>query len=46
MSVMKMTMRNVEQQGDAFQKLVSTNETVAIHLLLSYIKGGNIDTKV
>ncbi|MHC0038705.1 YjfB family protein [Pseudoneobacillus sp. C159] len=46
MSVMKMAMGNAEQQGEAIQKLMSTNEIVRIQHAAQPHLGGNIDLKV
>nr|WP_308302457.1 YjfB family protein [Peribacillus deserti] len=46
MSVMKMAMGNAEQQGEALQKLMSTNNIAAIQHAAQPHLGGNIDLKL
>ncbi|WP_413300385.1 YjfB family protein [Bacillus sp. 1P10SD] len=45
MSVMKMALGNVEQQGEAIQKLLSTNDVAEIQHAAQPHLGGNIDLK-
>ncbi|WP_079524730.1 YjfB family protein [Solibacillus isronensis] len=45
MSVMKMAMRNAEQQGAAIQELMSTTNAAAIQQAAQPHLGGNIDLK-
>ncbi|TMN21410.1 putative motility protein [Lentibacillus cibarius] len=44
-SVMKMAMGNAERQGEAVQKLLSTNNVAAIEHAAQPHLGGNIDMK-
>ncbi len=44
-SVMKMAMGNTERQGEAVQKLLSTNNVAAIERVAQPHLGGNIDMK-
>lgn len=46
MSVMKMAMGNVEQQGAAIQELMSTTNAATIQQATQPHLGGNIDLKV
>jgi len=46
MSVMKMAMGNAEQQGEALQKLMSTNGAATIQHAAQPHLGGSIDLKV
>ncbi|MFJ8266895.1 YjfB family protein [Peribacillus asahii] len=46
MSVMKMAMGNVEQQGEALQRLMTTTDTSAIQRAAQPHLGGNIDLKL
>ena len=46
MSVMKMAMGNAKQQGEAVQKLMSTNDVAAIQHTAQPHLGGRIDLKV
>lgn len=46
MSVMDMAMGNAQQQGEAIQKLISTNDVAAIQHAAQPHLGGNFDLKV
>ncbi|MEH7440678.1 YjfB family protein [Neobacillus drentensis] len=46
LSVIKMAIGNAEQQGEAIQKLMSTNNVAAIQHTAQPHLGGNIDLKV
>ncbi|MFZ0446169.1 MAG: YjfB family protein [Bacillus sp. (in: firmicutes)] len=46
MSVMKMAMGNVEQQGEAVQQLLSSNNIAAIQHAAQPHLGGSIDLKI
>ena len=46
MSVMQMAMGNVEQQGEALQKLMSASDVVAIQHAAQPHLCGNIDLKL
>lgn len=46
LAVMKMAMGNAEQQGDAIQKLISTNNVSAIQHAAQPHLGGQIDLNV
>ena len=46
MSVMKMAMGNVEQQGEAVQQLLSSNNVTAIQHAAQPHLGGSIDLKI
>ena len=46
MSVMKMAMGNVEQQGEAVQQLLSSNNVAAIQHATQPHLGGSIDLKI
>lgn len=45
-SVMKVAMGNAEQQGEAIQRLMSTNDTTAIQHATQPHLGGNLDLKI
>lgn len=46
LSVLKMAMGSAKQQGEAVQKLISTNDIAAIQHAVQPQLGGNIDLKV
>jgi hypothetical protein len=46
MSVMKMAMGNVEQQGEAIKELISTVDVSAVQHTAQQHLGGNIDLKI